>query len=66
MSPDELWSTFHAARTYAGSGLSSLAHAWFLLDPQNRQRLQDAFPEIISSYGPTSPFYRHLPTNPPR
>tara|TARA_B100001769_G_scaffold69790_1_gene52107 strand:+ start:2721 stop:2906 length:186 start_codon:yes stop_codon:yes gene_type:complete len=45
------------AQHYGGAFLSKLAEAAMLADPRNRSRLLDAFPEIVSKYGPGSAFY---------
>jgi hypothetical protein len=41
---------------YGGSFVSSLAQALRYADPTNRQRLLDAFPDIVAKYGPGSSF----------
>ena len=45
------------AHHYGGAFLSKLAEAALLADPRNRSRILDAFPEIVSKYGPGSAFY---------
>jgi 2-oxo-4-hydroxy-4-carboxy--5-ureidoimidazoline (OHCU) decarboxylase len=41
---------------YGGSFVSALAQALRYADPTNRQRLLDAFPDIVAKYGPSSSF----------
>jgi hypothetical protein len=41
-----------------GSFVDALAQAMRYADPVNRQRLLDAFPDIIEKYGPTSDFMK--------
>jgi len=45
------------AHHYGGEFFSKLAEAALLADPRNRSRVLDAFPEIVSKYGPGSAFY---------
>jgi len=41
---------------YGGSFVSALAQALRYADPINRQRLLDAFPDIVAKYGPGTRF----------
>ena len=41
---------------YGGSFVSALAQALRYADPTNRQRLLDAFPDLVTKYGPGSSF----------
>jgi 2-oxo-4-hydroxy-4-carboxy--5-ureidoimidazoline (OHCU) decarboxylase len=41
---------------YGGSFVSAIAQALRYADPTNRQRLLDAFPDIVAKYGPSSSF----------
>ena len=41
---------------YGGSFVSSIAQALRYADPTNRQRLLDAFPDLVVKYGPSSSF----------
>ena len=41
---------------YGGSFVSSIAQALRYADPNNRQRLLDAFPDLVAKYGPSSNF----------
>jgi 2-oxo-4-hydroxy-4-carboxy--5-ureidoimidazoline (OHCU) decarboxylase len=41
---------------YGGSFVSSIAQALRYADPKNRQRLLDAFPDLVAKYGPSSSF----------
>lgn len=41
---------------YGGSFVSSIAQALRFADPINRQRLIDAFPDLVAKYGPGTKF----------
>ena len=41
---------------YGGSFVSSIAQALRFADPVNRQRLIDAFPDLVAKYGPNNQF----------
>jgi len=41
---------------YGGSFVSSIAQALRFADPVNRQRLIDAFPDLVAKYGPNTKF----------
>jgi 2-oxo-4-hydroxy-4-carboxy--5-ureidoimidazoline (OHCU) decarboxylase len=41
---------------YGGSFVSALAQALRYADPTNRQRLLDAFPDLVAKYGPGTKF----------
>jgi hypothetical protein len=41
---------------YGGSFVSAIAQALRYADPTNRQRLLDAFPELVAKYGPDTKF----------
>jgi 2-oxo-4-hydroxy-4-carboxy--5-ureidoimidazoline (OHCU) decarboxylase len=41
---------------YGGSFVSSIAQALRYADPNNRQRLLDAFPDLVAKYGPGTKF----------
>ena len=56
MSPTELHAMIACMDTYGGAFVSSIAQALRFADPKNRQRLLDAFPDIVQKYGPTGPF----------
>lgn len=57
LSPLELHRTFEAMSRHGGGFVSALAAAWFAGDRANRSRLAAAFPEIVTKFGPGSPFY---------
>ena len=60
MTTNETYWTLQAARTYGGGFLGRLAEAGILADPNNRQRLLDAFPEIEQCYGPHTLVYAQI------
>jgi 2-oxo-4-hydroxy-4-carboxy--5-ureidoimidazoline (OHCU) decarboxylase len=41
---------------YGGSFVSAIAQALRYADPTNRQRLLDAFPDLVAKYGSSSSF----------
>lgn len=45
-------------QSHGGSFVSSIAQALRFADPVNRQRLLDAFPDLVKKYGPTSEFMK--------
>jgi len=49
--------TIQTGHHYGGKFFSKLCEAALLADPRNRSRVLDAFPEIVSKYGPGSAFY---------
>ncbi|RZS35848.1 hypothetical protein [Corticibacter populi] len=42
--------TIDRMRTYGGSFAKAIAEAWIRADAINKERLQDAFPELFESY----------------
>lgn len=56
MTNTELHAMIACMDTYGGSFVSSIAQALRFADPKNRQRLLDAFPDLVQKYGPNSPF----------
>ena len=49
-------------QSHGGSFVNAIAQALRVADPVNRQRLLDAFPDLVKKYGPTSDFMqpKHL------
>lgn len=43
-------------QSHGGSFVNAIAQALRVADPVNRQRLLDAFPDLVKKYGPTSDF----------
>jgi 2-oxo-4-hydroxy-4-carboxy--5-ureidoimidazoline (OHCU) decarboxylase len=56
MNSTELHNMIMVMDQYGGSFVSSIAQALRYADPTNRQRLLDAFPELIAKYGPGTKF----------
>ena len=56
---DVYW-TFQTAIAAGGNFYARLAAAGLAADPLNRQRLFEAFPEFLESYGPASQLHRDL------
>jgi 2-oxo-4-hydroxy-4-carboxy--5-ureidoimidazoline (OHCU) decarboxylase len=44
--------------TYGGTFVSSISQALRYADPMNRQKLLDAFPDLVEKYGPNSQFMK--------
>jgi hypothetical protein len=57
MTKAELHRTFAALQQHGGGFCSKLAAAWFAGDPDNRARIETAFPHLLEDFGPGSPFY---------
>ena len=49
--------TLLTARRFGGTFISTIAQAGIFADPDNRNRVFAAFPELIYHYGPQSRFY---------
>jgi 2-oxo-4-hydroxy-4-carboxy--5-ureidoimidazoline (OHCU) decarboxylase len=56
MTSTQLSSMITLMDQYGGSFVSALAQALRYADPTNRQRLLDAFPDIVAKYGPGTRF----------
>ena len=56
MTSTQLTSMITLMDQYGGSFVSALAQALRYADPTNRQRLLDAFPDLVVKYGPSSSF----------
>jgi hypothetical protein len=56
MTSTQLHSMITLMDQYGGSFVSTLAQALRYADPTNRQRLLDAFPDIVAKYGPGTKF----------
>ena len=58
MTPTDSYWTFQTAMTYGGGFIKRLAEAGTHADPDNRQRLLLAFPELQQCYGPQTFLHR--------
>jgi hypothetical protein len=58
MTPTDSYWTFRAAMAYGGGFIKRLAEAGLHADPDNRQRLLLAFPELQQCYGPQTFLHR--------
>jgi hypothetical protein len=58
LTPSELHATLLCMERYGGTFCTNLAAAMRYADPNNKQRIMDAFPELIETYGPTGRFQR--------
>lgn len=60
MSLDETVRMTEAMRKYGGRFLRAMVDPLLYADEVNRQRILDAFPEIVDGYGPGSNAYKFL------
>lgn len=58
MTPNEFQATLLCMERFGGTFTASLAAALRFADPSNRQKIWDAFPDILEKYGPTGMFQR--------
>lgn len=57
MTPDQEVHTLLTAQRFGGNFMRHLAAAGLAADPENRQRLFAAFPDLQNFYGPRTMFY---------
>jgi len=57
MSTEQQLHTLLTAQRFGGNFMRLLATAGLAADPQNKQRLFEAFPELENFYGPRTMFY---------
>ena len=60
MTLTELYHLTETMTKYGGKFVSSLANALRYADPANRQRILDAFPDLVQRYGPGSAFQQSV------
>ncbi len=60
MNHDDLHATLLCMERFGGTFCTKLAAAMRYADPSNRQKILNAFPEIVEKYGPTGPFQRSM------
>lgn len=60
MTDADIYWTFATAYQHGGSFYQALAHAGLKADPRNRQRVIDAFPEMVATYGTASRLHQSL------
>jgi hypothetical protein len=60
MSDADIYWTFTTAIQYGGGFYRKLAMAGLSADPGNRQRLLNAFPEMVTTYGTASKLHHQL------
>jgi hypothetical protein len=58
LNSSELFTMITLMQSHGGSFVSALAQALRYADPINRQRILDAFPDLVEKYGPTSRFMK--------
>lgn len=56
MTPNEFRATLLCMERFGGTFTGHLAAALRTADPSNRQRIWDAFPDILKKYGPGGMF----------
>lgn len=57
LSRTEMHRTWLAAGHHGGGFISALATAWLRGDASNRARIEAAFPEVVTKFGPGTAFY---------
>ena len=57
LTPQQRHITWRSAQVHGGNFVRHLAEAWFAADPSNKARIEAAFPDLLTRYGPDSPFY---------
>ena len=60
MTDSDIYWTFAAAHHYGGSFYQALAQAGMKADPTNKNRIIEAFPELLDTYGVSSKFHQTL------
>ena len=60
MTDSDIYWTFAAAYQYGGSFYQALAQAGMKADPINKNRIIEAFPELLDTYGVSSKFHQTL------
>lgn len=60
MSESDIYWTLATACQYGGSFYQALGQAGMKADPGNKQRILDAFPEMVATYGTASRLHRGL------
>jgi 2-oxo-4-hydroxy-4-carboxy--5-ureidoimidazoline (OHCU) decarboxylase len=58
MNTSQLTAMICLMQSHGGSFVGAIAQALRFADPVNRQRLLDAFPDLVKKYGPTSDFMK--------
>jgi len=58
MNSSQLFAMTALMETYGGTFVSSISQALRYADPVNRQKLLDAFPDLVEKYGPNSQFMK--------
>ena len=56
MNSTQLHSMIALMEKYGGSFVTAIAQALRYADPANRQRLLNAFPDLVEKYGPNTKF----------
>lgn len=60
LQPEQRALTLRAMHRYGGTFVQRLANAWGCADETNAAKLAEAFPELVTRYGPESGFYAEL------
>lgn len=60
MTDNDIYWTLATAAQYGGSFYQALGSAGLKADPKNKQRILDAFPEMVATYGIASSLHRGL------
>jgi hypothetical protein len=60
MSDSDIYWTFITAQKYGGSFYQSMGNAGLAADPNNKRRILQAFPEMVTTYGTASRLHQEL------
>jgi hypothetical protein len=60
MSESDIYWTLATACQYGGSFYQALGQAGMKADPGNKQRILDAFPEMVATYGAASRLHQTI------
>jgi 2-oxo-4-hydroxy-4-carboxy--5-ureidoimidazoline (OHCU) decarboxylase len=58
MNPAQFFAMTALMESHGGTFVSCISQALRYADPVNRQRLLDAFPDLVEKYGPNSQFMK--------
>lgn len=57
---EQLYYTFASMYRHGGGFCASLAQAWCKADPNNKRRIERAFPDLLEDFGPNSHYYSEV------
>jgi hypothetical protein len=57
LTPTQTHRTFQTMQRHGGNFCTAQATAWFAADPHHKRVIEEAFPHLLSAYGPGTRFY---------